>query len=683
MIKNPLTLRLNFSARWSKSLVTAWIFLLTIAYFIFIKRQYVDIVFESQFLHIDFLRDISQNQLTAKGFFTVFGEHLFPGYNFVFAANYYLFGLWGGFDSIVYAISLLITAVFVVGAIYRSSIHSIAIKTLISLTAAFLLFSPTNNPQWGMALAAAIGVALFVISVFNLGSAFDNNTKKLNPLTYIALALAIIFFLGGYAIGAVAAIFLLLIVWVVHNRIIDFKVVSISAVVFVSLIIYVVLVSRYGALLVNKPTGATISFQLIGQFVLLMTGAGLLGKAFFELTQQFWPYYLCGAILLFWSVCLFKEFIQRPAKGRMFVLAIATYSIVNILVVSIFRFKNGLEGALGQWYNVHTHFIAVAVCFYLFSSLGKGKFSVNSIAKILSIGVIFSAAVAGYYCDWKKSEHIRGWKGQFVAQAPVLLAFPDLIQDKNDPFNTMLWNYSEAKAGVDFLYSKNLWIFKKNIPLTFGLSDDGWMDANQSVMIICPTGSKSVRFHAWRPDGWPQSIVSARYAGQRAMVAIKNGDSQFAFTEGKPAVLLDANDFEKSNPVMSSGDARKLVAIINKISCDGPPVGHQNNSLTASPSIELKVSNWGPQSAIIGKNPNKQPDGSMGIWIEASGIQGLGEAQVLFAGQPAKSTSIQEKLITAAITTDQLAVVGEKEIVIQQIGTGKQFPVGIFKIIGR
>ena len=94
---------------------------------------------------------------------------------------------------------------------------------------------------------------------------------------------------------------------------------------------------------------------------------------------------------------------------------------------------------------------------------------------------------------------------------------------------------------------------------------------------------------------------------------------------------------------------------------------------------QLKVINWGPQSAKVGTNPNKQPDGSMGLWIEVSGTLGLGETQVLFSGQPAKSTSVQEKLITAAIAADQLAVVGDKEVAIKQIGTGKLFPVGIFK----
>lgn len=113
--------------------------------------------------------------------------------------------------------------------------------------------------------------------------------------------------------------------------------------------------------------------------------------------------------------------------------------------------------------------------------------------------------------------------------------------------------------------------------------------------------------------------------------------------------------------------------------CDKTEQASQKTSVAVPPTSDLKVVNWGPQSGKIGTNPNKQSDGSMGIWIEVTGTQGFGEAQVLFAGQPAKATSVQEKLVTAAIATDQLAVAGDKEVVIKQIGTGKLFPIGIFK----
>ncbi len=94
--------------------------------------------------------------------------------------------------------------------------------------------------------------------------------------------------------------------------------------------------------------------------------------------------------------------------------------------------------------------------------------------------------------------------------------------------------------------------------------------------------------------------------------------------------------------------------------------------------FELKVLNWGPQSAKVETNPNKQPDGGMGIWTEVAGTQGLGEAQMIFGGQPAKATSVQEKNVNASISTEQLTQAGNKEVLIKQTSTGKTFPVGTF-----
>ena len=124
-----------------------------------------------------------------------------------------------------------------------------------------------------------------------------------------------------------------------------------------------------------------------------------------------------------------------------------------------------------------------------------------------------------------------------------------------------------------------------------------------------------------------------------------------------------------------------ILSIVSVVSaCSKFESNNEKPPLAASPALELKVINWGPQSAKIGFNPNKQPDGSLGIWIETSGTQGLGEAQVLFDGQPGKLTAFQEKLITTAISVDQIAVPGDKDIVIKQVGTGKLYPVGIFKV---
>jgi hypothetical protein len=70
----------------------------------------------------------------------------------------------------------------------------------------------------------------------------------------------------------------------------------------------------------------------------------------------------------------------------------------------------------------------------------------------------------------------------------------------------------------------------------------------------------------------------------------------------------------------------------------------------------------------------------MGIWIDISSTQGLGDAQLIFDGKPAKSTSVQDKLVTAAISHEQLEAPGAKKIFIKQISTGRLFPVGTFNL---
>lgn len=96
--------------------------------------------------------------------------------------------------------------------------------------------------------------------------------------------------------------------------------------------------------------------------------------------------------------------------------------------------------------------------------------------------------------------------------------------------------------------------------------------------------------------------------------------------------------------------------------------------------VNLKINNWGPQSTVVGVIPGLQPDGSAGIWIQVSGALWLGDAQVLFSGQPARATSVQPKLITAAISPENFSKSGKKEISIKQVSTGKVFPVGFLNV---
>lgn len=126
--------------------------------------------------------------------------------------------------------------------------------------------------------------------------------------------------------------------------------------------------------------------------------------------------------------------------------------------------------------------------------------------------------------------------------------------------------------------------------------------------------------------------------------------------------------------------------------CDkplSPPAASASASSAVAPSVlsaasstkaELQIIDWGPQSAKVGQIPNKQADGSMGVWISVSNTKEFGEAQVVFGGQPARFTSVQDKAINAAVDGNFLKQAGVKDVAIKQISTGKTFSVGQFKI---
>ena len=66
-----------------------------------------------------------------------------------------------------------------------------------------------------------------------------------------------------------------------------------------------------------------------------------------------------------------------------------------------------------------------------------------------------------------------------------------------------------------------------------------------------------------------------------------------------------------------------ILAIAAVVSgCDKPEQANQKLPASTADLTELKVINWGPQSAPVGTVPNKQPDGNMGIWIQVAGTQG-------------------------------------------------------------
>lgn len=534
-------------------------------YAIYLAMQYADLFFESQFLHIPFLKELVHGNLTFKGFFTVFGEHLFPGYNIVLAANYYLFGIWGGFDSVIHFICLVIVAVIfsnVIRAITSLTVFEYRLAVLFSL---LTLISTTNNPQWGMALAAAIGVSVAIYCFYKLSVFLHSKNEITGIKIYFCIPFVIVFFLGGYSVGFIAGIFFPILVSVFHDKRNFFRSKFIVLVVLVSVLAYAAIVMHYSSLMVNRPTGASFDVLSAGKFFTLMVGSSLLGRATFEFSQSFVLYYICGLLMLYWAFFAVWYQLKRPSVSAYFFLAVLAYSLTTILVVSLFRYKNGIDGGMGQWYNVHTHFIAPVILVYLLLSLKQSKNFVFRSAKIISIVFLVGAALLGYAIDFKKAYNVPEWKQQFIDQAITILISPEKIQDKEDTFNSMLWPYRETKAGIDFLYQHSLWHFKQKKILVEGVSEDKWVVADKEAQILCPGGSRYVSFDAWRPEDWVKSSVQLSVLNDSYPLEINNKNVTVELGENVSFLKINAND--KSFPITSIGDPRKLIFIINNIKC--------------------------------------------------------------------------------------------------------------------
>lgn len=537
--------------------------LLAASYGLFVHRQDANLFFEANFIHAEFLQDILNRRLTAHGFFTVFGEHLFPGFNLILALNVLLFRIWGGFDSIIYGTFLIATAALVVQNIWTTAPwqHRTAGVAFISL----LLMSTTNNPQWGMALAATVGVFLFVwIARLVTEALWGSGT--INPLLFVLIPIAQFLFLGGYAIGAIASIGALLLVHSIQNRKIALKSIAIGAIIAVMVVIYVVILNHFTPPIIkSEPVALGTSIALMLKFAAVMTGTSMIGRALVDQAGTLWPLIVVGSCLIVVTVMFWIDALRRPTKAGMFVFSLSIYSATNIIVVAMVRYQNGIDGAMGQWYNAHTHFLAVGVVYFLFSKI-KGRAAPASLASGALLIALLCFELAAYSADWKKAPYVVEYKERYIAQAPVILAFPEFIKDKSDPTQTMLWKYATVKPTIDMMYQHHLWIFNIKNPSIYGTTFDDWIESNQHVTAMCPAGSKQMLVQLWRDEKWPASTIKIRISG-----AVKeypaNGLATLDVPNGIAVALFDASDVQNSNPVSPGADDRKLVAKVTKVTC--------------------------------------------------------------------------------------------------------------------
>ena len=527
-------------------------------YCIFVYRSYSNIFYEVQFAHIPFIEDLTKNSFSIKNFATTFGEHIVIGYNLILFFSYHLTKLSGAFDPILSTISVALIALLVYKVIKRDD--SLAKSVWLSAVSLVLL-STTNNPTSSMSLSALFGVLLFVLSIYLFHIKDYQGSVRDRLLPYTLLFFSMTFFLGGYAVGAIASLFILSL-WIYMNK--SKKAGShLFSITAISLMAYLSIILTYGNLFWNKPTLGSFELGKFFDFLIKMLGASVLGKSYIESSNNIIFYYLIGLVLFIWSLFFVCTSYTKNNK-KWFIHTLFLYSFFNLAFVSLFRYKLG--DPLGQWYMAHTHFIPIMIFISLVHYLeSKNKFI--KIVSIGSMGLILSGSFVGYYCDWKKAPYVPAWKQQFIDQVPTILEYSDLIKDPNKDFSTMLFNFQGAHNGLKVLYKNKLWIFSDEKPIVFGGSNDGWIVDKKSVFIMCPYQSKSIRFHLFRPSDSLPSEIRARSHSRSLKLDAKNQTHEIQFDSEIAIIHFDLHGSPKTMPFTNYPDERELVANINHLEC--------------------------------------------------------------------------------------------------------------------
>lgn len=192
----------------------------------------------------------------------------------------------------------------------------------------------------------------------------------------------------------------------------------------------------------------------------------------------------------------------------------------------------------------------------------------------------------------------------------------------------------------------------------------------------------------WHAFVFQKLIYETGLCMTRVSTSLKAG---FA-SAGYPSDIFFTSDYDAPTHVLLRlVHGRNQVGEYNNIAFHPPSSSKQpgadsfilnlnSQCLLSVASLSLEVDDFGPQSTTVGVNPNKQPDGSMGVWIKLNSTQGLSHAQVYFDGEPAVGTSVGDKIITAAIDSKYLARPGKYGVSLKVPTREKIYQVGIFEV---
>lgn len=528
--------------------------LLGIFYLYSLYLQYSDLFFEAQFLHLNFIEDLANNTFKPQHFFTTYGEHLFPGYNILLFLNFKFFKVNALFELACSVIASFATFFLILKALkqdYNNCCLTIAI--------ALVMFSPAQHVMSGMALAAHISTLLLVFIIYII---YFNEIRYKNYLLAILIPIYIVLFAGAYCVGFLAS---LISVFIFANYAKDKKLlITLAIFSLISYFLYYFLLSKYRMCTFNEIGHYSYNKLIISQFAIMMFAASALGKAFFETTGSYLIYYISGAFILAVTLISSLSTICKNKLNKLdyFFFALLAYALGNIAAVAVARNTNGVEGALGDWYQTHLQFLPVATLYFLSKLTSHNLW--QKCLKVSAIAIMVLLVAIGYKAEYTKAPYIKDWKNNIKGSLADQLARPSYFLDNQHP-NPMLWKAENVYQGLLFFYSHHLAYFRGSVAYSSPLTSDNWFEKKSMPFfsIVCPDDSNSLILTVDHINSDNIKLLTKTF---KVIPADNHYQLYYTFSNKIKVMSFDTNEFTTFN-TSNALDTRQLLFHVHSIKC--------------------------------------------------------------------------------------------------------------------
>ena len=433
-----------------------------------------------------------------------------------------------------------------------------------------------------MSLCAALGVSLFAISLHGFLGATKVSEKAAPPLIIVCLVgitVSTTTLLGAYSLGVFGSAVGLILVYRLEcfsNRRLGVLWISLLAMPIIYAILLLSVESNGHEL---SPGFARLynlnSVLTFLEFVFAALGASTVGKATIEAGGlSYTAICVVGAFTL--TVAAFT-LIHCVTTGRQTLLdnplhvgvfCLLCYSLVICLAIAWSRSHINIQGGTQQHYNAHTILTPIAIAYLNWHRLLHEKL----LQRFIGFGVfgIFGALVlTGYFHDFRKAPHVAGWKAQFLPQAIYISMGDRFVDDRSDPFQTMLSFYSldETRNHLKTLERLNLWIYEDNHVSLGGLTSDGWLLSTAKATVLCPNDSSRLEFEMHRPSQYGRTELTVHTQLASFITPVRDGDIVSIELNESRTVIIDPTDQNITTYFQNEPDVRKLVANIQDVKC--------------------------------------------------------------------------------------------------------------------